>query len=159
MTKLVVEWQFVLTGVFSWGEQGLMIDNEKCISCGKCEKACMVSAIKVAKNKEEYQRIKKEIEEDPRTINDLLVDRYGAKPIDIAMIGNEDEIEMKMEAKRPMMIELYNEDSIMCLLKSIPIKEIADTFDKDTRYRKGRGKKTGNPRQIWSERITSIVIF
>ena len=82
MTKLVVEWQYVQNGVFSWGEEGLIIDNTKCISCGKCEKACMVSAIKVAKSEEEYKKIEKEIEEDPRTINDLLVDRYGAKPID-----------------------------------------------------------------------------
>lgn len=136
MIKHVTGWQYVLTGVFSWGEEGLTIDNKKCTSCGKCEKACMASAIKVAKNVEEYQKIKKEIEEDPRSINDLLVDRYGATPIDVAMMGNKDEIEIKMQAKRPMIIELYNEDSIMCLLKSIPIKEIADTFDKDTRYRK-----------------------
>lgn len=92
---------------FSWGEKGLIIDNEKCISCGKCEEACMVSAIKVARNEEEYQKIKKEIEEDPRTINDLLVDRYGAKSIDIAMVGREEEIETKLEAKRPMIYEKY----------------------------------------------------
>lgn len=136
MTRHVVEWQYAQIGVFSWGEEGLTIDNKKCTSCGKCEEACMVSAIKVARNEEEYQTIKKEIEDDPRSINDLLVDRYGATPIDVAMMGNKDEIEIKMKAKRPMIIELYNEDSIMCLLKSIPIKEIADTFDKDTRYRK-----------------------
>jgi len=34
------------------------------------------------------------------------------------------------------MVELYNEDSIMCLLKSIPMKEIANKFDMETRYRK-----------------------
>lgn len=136
MTRHVVEWRYAQIGVFSWGEGGLTIDNKKCTSCGKCEEACMVSAIKVARNEEEYQRIKKEIEDDPRSINDLLVDRYGATPIDVAMMGNKDEIEIKMKAKRPMIIELYNEDSIMCLLKSIPLKKIADIFDKDTRYRK-----------------------
>ncbi len=136
MIKLVVEWRYVLSGVFSWGEEGLKIDNEKCISCGKCEKACMVSAIKVAKTEEEYQKIKKEIEDDPRTINDLLVDRYGAKSIDIAMVGKEDDVEIKLDAKRPMIVELYKEETLMCLLSSIPVKEIADTFDPNTRYRK-----------------------
>jgi len=126
-------------GVFSWDENDntLLIDNSKCTSCGACEKACMVSAIKVAKTKEEYEKIKKEIEEDSRTINDLLVDRYGAKPIDIAMQGKEIEIETKLSlAKRPFMVELYNEDSIMCLLKSIPMKEIANKYNMETRYRK-----------------------
>jgi len=126
-------------GVFEWDELNntLTINNEKCISCGLCEKACMVSAIKVAKTEEEYKKIKKEFDEDPRTINDLLVDRYGATPIDEAMLANEEEIEIKLlDAQRPLVVELYNEDSIMCLLKSIPIKEIADNFDKETRYRK-----------------------
>lgn len=126
-------------GVFSWDEEKhtLLIDNSKCISCGLCEKSCMVSAIKVAKTKSEYEKIEKEFENDPRTINDLLVERYGAMPIDAAMIGLEGEIEEKlMDATRPFIVELYNEDSIMCLLKSIPVKQIADKFDKETRYRK-----------------------
>lgn len=126
-------------GVFQWDSKKntLVIDNDKCISCGICEKACMVSAIKVARTKEEYEKIKKEYDEDPRTINDLLVDRYGATPIDKAMIGSEEEIKLKLlEVQRPFIVELYNEDSIMCLLKSIPMKKIADAFDSETRYRK-----------------------
>ena len=126
-------------GVLQWDSEKntLVIDNDKCISCGICEKACMVSAIKVARTKEEYEKIKKEYDEDPRTINDLLVDRYGATPIDKAMIGSEEEIKLKLlEAQRPFIVELYNEDSIMCLLKSIPMKKIADAFDSETRYRK-----------------------
>lgn len=126
-------------GVFKWDDKNntLVIDNDRCTSCGLCEKACMVSAIRVAKTKEEYEKIKKEFDEDPRTINDLLVDRYGATPIDEAMIAKEEELKLKLlDAKRPLVIELCNEDSIMCLLKSIPMKKIANIFDKDTRYRK-----------------------
>lgn len=126
-------------GVFEWDENNktLLIDNEKCTSCGLCEKACMVSAIRVAKTEEEYKKIQKKFDDDPRSINDLLVDRYGATPIDKAMIGYEEEVELKLKhAKRPLIVELYNEDSIMCLLKSIPMKKIADTFDENTRFRK-----------------------
>lgn len=126
-------------GVFEWDENNktLLIDNEKCTSCGLCEKACMVSAIRVAKTEEEYKKIQKEFDDDPRSINDLLVDRYGATPIDKAMIGYEEEVELKLKhAQRPLIVELYNEDSIMCLLKSIPMKKIADTFDENTRFRK-----------------------
>lgn len=148
------------TGVFSWDEEkGLIIDNEKCISCGKCEEACMVSAIKVAKTEEEYKKIAKEIEEDPRTINDLLVDRYGAKPIDTAMLGGEEEIELKKDSKRPMMVELYNEDSIMCLLKSIPIKEIADTFDEETRYRKVEVTKESTLEKYGVKELPALLFF
>ena len=125
-------------GVFSWDdEKGLVIDNSKCISCGLCEKACMVSAIRVARNQEEYEKIQKEIDDDPRTINDLLVERFGGKPIDDAMVGSIEEIENKLsQAKRPLILEFFNDDSIMCLLKSIPMKKIADAFDGATRYRK-----------------------
>lgn len=126
-------------GVFQYDDEKhtLTIDNDKCISCGLCEKACMVSAIKVARTKEEYEKIKQEIEDDPRTTNDLFVDRYGATPIDNAMIGYEEELDMKINnSTRSLIIELYKEDSIMCLLKSIPIKEIANCFDEGTRYRK-----------------------
>ena len=125
--------------VFTWNEekQSLEIDNSKCISCGLCQKACMVSAIKVAKNKEEYDKIKNDFANDPRTINDLLVERYGGKLIDLAMAGNAKEIDLKAGSNdRPLIIELYNEESIMCLLKSIKVKDIADAFSKNTRYRK-----------------------
>ncbi len=159
MTKRVVEWKHVPIGVFSWENNGLVIHNEKCTSCGKCEKVCMVSAIRVAKNEEEYQKIQKEIEEDPRNINDLLVDRYGAKPIDIAMIGREEEIEKKLEAKRPMLVELYNEDSLMCLLSSIPMKEIADAFDQETRYRKVEVKKQETLEKYQIEELPAMLLF
>ncbi len=159
MTKHVVEWKHVQIGVFSWENNGLVIHNERCTSCGKCEKVCMVSAIRVAKNEEEYQRIQREIEEDPRNINDLLVDRYGAKPIDIAMIGRAEEIEKKLEAKRPMLVELYNEDSLMCLLSSIPMKEIADAFDQETRYRKVEVKKQETLEKYQIEELPAMLLF
>lgn len=149
-------------GVFSWDEKErtLKIDNSKCVNCGLCEKACMVSAIKVAKNEAEYAKIQKEYDEDPRTINDLLVERYGAMPIDMAMYGVEEEVEAKVkEAKRPLIVELYNEDSIMCLLKSIPVKIIADQFDKETRYRKVEVKTNALLDKYDVKELPSLLFF
>ena len=38
--------------------------------------------LKPNKNKEEYNKIKKEIANDKRKISDLFVDKYGAQPMD-----------------------------------------------------------------------------
>ena len=148
--------------VFSWNvkKQSLEIDNSKCIGCGLCEKACMVSAIKMAKDLEEYERLKSEIESDPRTINDLLVERYGGKLIDLAMEGTPEDINIKVDSNnRPMIVELYNEDSIMCLLKSIRVKEIADTYSENTRYRKIEVKDNNLLQKYEIKELPSLLFF
>lgn len=148
--------------VFSWNEEkkSLEIDNTKCISCRLCEKACMVSAIKVAKDIEEYEKLKKEIENDPRSINDLLVERYGGKVIDLAMEGSIEELDLKIEStNRPLIVELYNEDSIMCLLKSIRVKEIADAYSDDTRYRKIEVKDNSLLKKYNIKELPALLFF
>ncbi len=119
------------TGALSWNEEkkSIEIDNDKCISCGQCEKECPIGAIMISKSREEYEKNKKEIAEDTRTIKDLFVDRYGASPLsDFFKIDGSD-IEAKKNLKRITLIELYNDDSIQCLLKSIPIKKITENFE------------------------------
>lgn len=125
------------TGALFWDdkERTLKIDNTKCISCGLCEKACMTNSIRVAKNQEEYKLIKKEIEEDPRKIGDLFVDRYGAEPVDPAFITTEEKFqEHILEYDKLSAVEFYNSNSIRCLLKSIPIKELIGPMN--IRFRK-----------------------
>ena len=148
-------------GVFSWNEdkKTLEIDNENCISCGLCEEACMVDAIKVAKTEEEYNKIAKEIEEDPRDLNDLLVDRYGAVPINDAFVAVEDEIEMKIESQNSMIVELFNEDSIMCLLKSIPIREISDEYGEQCRFRKIEVTKPETLEKYGIKELPALLFF
>ena len=75
-------------GALSWDskKKTIVIDNYKCISCGVCAPTCMVDAIKVAKTDAEYKKFKKEIDEDPRRREDLLVDRYGAQPMHKAFL-------------------------------------------------------------------------
>ncbi|MBU2460699.1 4Fe-4S dicluster domain-containing protein [Patescibacteria group bacterium] len=119
------------TGALYWDKdkQTVNIDNSKCITCGACENACEVGAIRVAKTKEEHKKIKKEIDEDPRKANDLLIDRYGAQPIEPVFqikYGFEQEI---LRSNKLTVVELFSDDSVHCLLRSIPIKELFKNLD------------------------------
>ena len=126
------------TGALSWDEEKetIAIDNEKCISCGACEKECPIGAIRVAKTPEEHEKIAKEIEDDPRSTKDLFVDRYGAAPLSEFFMISSDELEEKINNKEIVLVECYNDDSIQCLLKSIPIKDITSTFPSSTLFYK-----------------------
>lgn len=125
------------TGALTWNEtkQTLEIDNSKCISCGRCEKECPIGAISVAKNDEEYQKLKKEIDDDPRSIKDLFVDRYGAAPLNEFFTITEDSLKNNKN-DGILLVECYEEELIQCLLKSIPIKEITIDMPKTTKFYK-----------------------
>ncbi|MFZ2188927.1 MAG: 4Fe-4S binding protein [Candidatus Moraniibacteriota bacterium] len=117
------------TGALTWDEKkkSIKIDNKKCISCQKCVVACPVDAIFVGRNEAEYQKIKKEIDNDPRKRSDLFIDRYGAGPIHPAFLISEKEFQAEvLDEKKLMAIEFFTDDSIMCLLKSIPMKDLLE---------------------------------
>ena len=85
------------TGAFSWNKEKktLEIDDKKCINCGLCatsKDSCQVGASRFAKTNEELEKIKKEIEDDPRTIADLMADRYGGQPINMSFCCSEEEL-------------------------------------------------------------------
>lgn len=126
------------TGAITWSDEkeSIVIDNDKCISCGLCEKECPIGAFSVAKTDEEYEKLKKEIDDDPRTTKDLFVDRYGAAGISEFFQINADEIEEKVKKDCYTLIEIYNLDEAECLLKSIPIKELTKDFPDDTLFYK-----------------------
>ena len=126
------------TGAIYYDEEKetLSIDNDKCISCGMCEKECPIGAIKVAKDEKEYEILKKQIEEDPRKTKDLFVDRYGATPLSEFFMLDSEEVANKINSKNIVLIEFYNDDSIQCLLKSIPIKELLKDFPDSTQFYK-----------------------
>ena len=126
------------TGALSYDDEkeSIVIDNDKCISCGRCESECPIGAIMVARSDDEYDKLKKEIDEDKRTTKDLFVDRYGATPLSEFFMIEYDDIENKVNNDGITLIELYNDDSIQCLLKSIAIKDLTKDLPKDTLFYK-----------------------
>ena len=147
------------TGALSWNEEKetIDIDNEKCISCGRCEKECPIGAIMVAKNDEEYKKIQQEIDEDPRTTKDLFVDRYGAVAISDFFKIELDDIKEKSEKHCITLIEIYNPDTAECLLKSIPVKELTKNLPKDTLFYKAESDKIIDEYEMLD--LPSLLVF
>lgn len=151
------------TGAFHWNSEKktLEIDKDKCIECGACatsEKSCQVGAIRFARTKEALEQIKKEIAEDPRTISDLQADRYGATPINMPFSCSEKELDSVLTTTKTCLIEVYNEDSIECLIKSIPVKEILKEIDNST-YRKVEVKSEDFKKKYSINELPSLLIF
>lgn len=132
------------TGALAWDKvnETIVIDNEKCISCGMCEKECPIGAIRVAHDENEYNEIKKEIDDDSRNTKDLFVDRYGAVAISDFFKIELEEIKSKAGKDCLTLIEVYNPDVAECLLKSIPIKELTKNLPSDTLFYKTESDKT-----------------
>ncbi len=147
------------TGALSWDEENetIKIDNDKCISCGECERNCPIGAISVAHTEEEYKKKKEEIEQDPRTTKDLFVDRYGAAPLSEFFIAEEDDLDKKM-GNGITLVECYEDDSIQCLLKSIPIKDITSNMPKDTLFYKVESGKNIKEKYNVTD-LPSLLIF
>lgn len=129
------------TKAFNWNKEkkSLEVDKNKCVNCGLCAtspESCQVGAIKFAKDEEEYIKLKSDIENDKRTIADLMVDRYGGQPINMPFYCNENEINKVLTTSKICMIEVYEDDSIECLIKSIPIKELINSIKEEVLYRK-----------------------
>lgn len=148
------------TGAFHWDGKNrtITVDKTKCIDCGKCGECCPVDAIRFAKTKEEYKKIKKEIDKDPRKTSDLFIDRYGAQPIHPAFLISQDKFQIQiLESTKPAVVELFNHGSIKCLLKSIPIKDLFKNLDLN--YRKIEVKDDNLLKKYEISKLPSLLFF
>lgn len=120
------------TKAIFWNEtkKTLEIDQSKCTSCGACAKACPVGAIKVATG-DDFEFIKQEFENDTRKTSNLFVDRYGAQSTNKTSLISYSYFQSIINKKNKMVFEVFDSDSTMCLIKSIPIREL---FKKNILY-------------------------
>ncbi len=143
------------TGAFHWEDETIAIDENKCIRCERCGSVCMVDAIKIAHSIEEHKKIQEEYDNDPRKVSDLFIDRYGAQPIHPAFQISEDKFEKEvLGSKTITMVEVYEPETLMCLLKSIPIRELVS--GENIKYRKIRS--TGSL-QRYTKTLPSLLFF
>jgi len=113
------------TKAITWNEskKTLEIDDSKCINCGLCVKECPVGAIKVATSKD-LELIKQEYEKDQRRTSDLFIERYGASSMDPTALVSPIFLQSQIDKKLTLVAEIYDNDLAMCLVKSIPIKDL-----------------------------------
>ncbi|MDD3083518.1 MAG: 4Fe-4S dicluster domain-containing protein [Candidatus ainarchaeum sp.] len=110
---------------FDKKKKTLVVNNKKCISCGKCVLQCEVSAIKFSKSKDGLKKIREEIKNDKRKRIDLFVDRYGSEPQSKIFFCQKEKFDLQIiQSTKPTIVECFVPDSIHCLVKSIPIKNL-----------------------------------
>jgi len=143
-----------------WDEEGQkpIVDYSLCTDCGLCKDCCPVGAIIFCKTEKELEKAKEEIRKDPRSRNDLLIDRYGAMPIHAAFLMDEKDFDIAiLESNGLACVELFNDSSINCLLYSIPFKELMK--DIDIKLRKMKIENDGTLKKYSIKKLPCLIFF
>lgn len=121
------------TGALYYDDEAKRIefDASLCCDCGACADmdgdGCPIGAIMHASDDEDFKRMRAEIDAETRTTAELNVERYGASPIDedVALEANECET-FSSKASGFLLLEFFTDNSIRCLLHSIPIAHLKE---------------------------------
>lgn len=150
------------TGALFWNEDKEKIEYnaEVCCDCGLCAEACPVEAILWGKDDEEYIKNQEAIEKDIRRAEDLVVERYGAAPIEKEPIDYCDILEFINSAETDIVfIEVFSDDSINCLLHSIRVEEILSWFDYPIQYQKASVSENDNIESSGIHELPTLLIY
>ena len=131
------------------------------MNCGACAEACPVEAILFGVDEDDYWKKKEIVDNDTRTLEELNVERFGATPMEPNAVLNVSDIEsvVNSAASSIVLIELFNGDSIDCLLHSIRVEEIMSWFDKHPDYHKAEVQEDDNISCFEVENLPAILVF
>ncbi len=135
------------TGAFYFDKKKgkVAVDKSKCTECLKCTlpDACPVGCILYARNKDEEDKIRKRIKNDPRTAKWLWRERYGCQPAKTppkAVIINKKNFDKIVKQKGYKLIDVWRDEDLDCRAYSVSfsdllqgIKQEVDIFKLDAR--------------------------
>lgn len=149
------------TKAFYWDTENktVAVDENLCINCRNCMISCEAGAVKVARNQEEYEKIKMEYDEDIMTIENLFQDRYGASLVEEKYALDIEELDKIIkDSNKPLLIEFYNEEEAKCLINSIPVEEIMKKVPFAVSYRKVNVSEIDKLSQYHINCLPSLII-
>ena len=125
-------------GALYWDDVNEVIayNEDVCLDCGNCVKACPVGAILWGRDEKEQEENYLRIESDPHKIEELVVERYGAMPIEEPLSEEQTKDFLEKKHTRYAILEYFSDDSIRCLLHSIRISDILSWLPCDVAYAK-----------------------
>lgn len=116
-------------------KEEIVFKNDVCFGCQACVEACPVGAIRWAEDEFDYEQIQDEIRKDSQRIK-LAIDRYGAAPVEEALHLEKMKETVENAKTKFVVLELFNDSSINCLLHSIRVTEIIKWFSAPVSYHK-----------------------
>ncbi len=144
-------------------EQQVSYNADLCIACGKCadeEIGCPIGAIRFAATEEEYAQIEKEIADDTRKIEDLQVERYGASPIEECISIDKLDSWLEVQDKTfTLLVELFADDTIQCLLHSIKVEDLQALVQENSKYKKVQLSSTEDIKNPTIEELPTLLIY